>query len=70
MNNDNTHTDSPPIGYWITAVDRLLAAEFATAFEREGVTRRDWRLLNVIDGTAPAHRTPAPHALDTLVARG
>ena len=70
MNDENTHTTSHPIGYWITAVDRLLAAEFATAFEREGVTRRDWRLLNVIDGTATAHRTPRPPALDALIERG
>lgn len=43
-----------PFGYWITAVDRLMKAEFATIFADEGITRRDWRMLNVIDGTAPA----------------
>jgi len=54
--NDNTAENSRPFGYWITAVDRLLRAEFATIFEDEGITRRDWRMLNRIDGTfaAPA----------------
>jgi hypothetical protein len=75
MNMQNTDTsntpDTPrPIGFWITAVDRLLAAEFATAFEREGASRRDWRLLNVIDGTAPAHRPLRPHKLHHLLERG
>ncbi|ALX65878.1 MarR family winged helix-turn-helix transcriptional regulator [Microbacterium sp. XT11] len=71
---DNHTTDTPasprPFGFWITAVDRLLAAEFATAFEREGANRRDWRLLNVIDGTVPAHRPLRPHKLRDLEERG
>ncbi|UNK71038.1 hypothetical protein [Microbacterium sp. H1-D42] len=54
MNTDNTH----PFGYWITAVDRLMKAEFATVFADERVTRREWRMLNVIDGTAFA-RVPS-----------
>ncbi|SFR58653.1 hypothetical protein SAMN04488591_2211 [Microbacterium azadirachtae] len=45
-----------PFGFWISAVDRLTAARFATAFEDEGITRRDWRLLNVVDGTVPSGR--------------
>jgi hypothetical protein len=47
MKNNDTH----PFGYWITAVDRLMRAEFATVFEDEGITRRDWRMLNRVDGT-------------------
>lgn len=50
----NINDDTRPFGYWITAVDRLLRAEFATVFEDEGITRRDWRMLNRIDGTVPA----------------
>lgn len=50
------HTESRPIGYWLRATDRMLAAEFATIFENEGITRRDWRLLNAIDGTIPSER--------------
>ena len=45
------NTDTHPFGYWITAVDRLMRAEFATVFSDEGITRRDWRMLNRIDGT-------------------
>ncbi|MDQ0614824.1 hypothetical protein QF046_002465 [Microbacterium sp. W4I4] len=54
--NDNTTENSRPFGYWITAVDRLLRAELATVFDDEGITRREWRMLNRIDGTfaAPA----------------
>ncbi|MGN8027350.1 MarR family winged helix-turn-helix transcriptional regulator [Microbacterium sp. 22242] len=59
-----------PFGFWITAIDRLMAAEFATAFEDEGITRRDWRILNLIDGTTPSDR-PLPHAkLGRLVELG
>jgi hypothetical protein len=54
---ENASSDqSRPFGFWITAVDRLTAARFATAFEDEGITRRDWRILNIIDGTVPAGR--------------
>ncbi|MDR6867003.1 hypothetical protein J2Y69_001602 [Microbacterium resistens] len=49
-------TPGRPFGYWITAVDRLMAAELAAAFDREGITRRDWRLLNLVDGTVPSDR--------------
>ncbi|MFK4761966.1 MarR family winged helix-turn-helix transcriptional regulator [Microbacterium sp. ZW T5_45] len=71
MNTQNENTQTPrPFGYWIKAVDRLMAAEFATAFESEGATRRDWRLLNVIDGTAPSDRPLHPGKLHGLVERG
>jgi hypothetical protein len=54
---ENTPSDqSRPFGFWISAVDRLTAARFATAFEDEGVTRRDWRILNAVDGTVPSGR--------------
>lgn len=48
---DNTATPaatSRPIGYWLKATDALIAREFATRFEAEGITRRDWRLLNAL----------------------
>lgn len=67
--NDSSRT-ARPLGYWLTAVDRLLAAEFAAAFEHEGLTRRDWRLLNVIDGSAPAPRPLREHKLRRLIDRG
>src|SRR5690606_29978904 len=67
MKNDTD--DTRPFGYWITAVDRLLRAEFATVFEDEGVTRRDWRMLNRIDGTVPSGdgRALTAHRLRRLI---
>lgn len=66
----NTDTTSRPFGYWIKAVDRLMAAEFASAFEGEHANRRDWRLLNVVDGTATARRPLNAHKLHGLLDRG
>lgn len=59
-----------PFGFWLKAVDRLMAAEFATAFESEHASRRDWRLLSVIDGDTPARRPLHAHKLHQLVERG
>ncbi|WP_424936994.1 MULTISPECIES: hypothetical protein [Bacteria] len=68
--NAPSHGAERPFGFWITAVDRLLRAEFATAFEREGITRRDWRLLNLVDGTVPAGRPLRAEKLRRLVELG
>ena len=55
MENNTTHTDIPrPLGFWLRAADRLISREFATAFENEGVTRREWMILNVLDGAIEA----------------
>ncbi|RZI94826.1 MAG: hypothetical protein EOO67_03860 [Microbacterium sp.] len=60
--NDNT-TDMPPqddgsptrpLGFWLRAVDGLLTREFATALAQEGIGRREWMILNVLDGTVDA----------------
>ncbi|WP_336641582.1 hypothetical protein [Microbacterium sp. USHLN272] len=69
LNPENT---TRPFGYWLKAVGRLMAAEFAAAFDREGdeVGRRDWRLLNVVDGTMPARRPLNDHKLHRLIERG
>jgi hypothetical protein len=48
--------EARPLGYWLRTVDRLLSDRFARAFESEGLTRRDWRLMNLIDGTVPGRR--------------
>lgn len=45
--------EARPLGYWLRTVDRLLAGEFARAFAGEDLTRRDWRLMNLLDGTVP-----------------
>ncbi|MFB4351246.1 hypothetical protein [Microbacterium sp. CR_7] len=63
-------TPDRPFGYWLKAIDRLMAAQFEAAFAGEHATRRDWRLLNVVDGTAPARRPLTAHKLNDLVDRG
>lgn len=75
MNTINTDENSRPFGFWLKAVDRLMAAEFASAFESEGITRREWRLLNIVDGTVPTGHTkndrPLPaHKLARLIELG
>lgn len=60
-------TDSPittpplPLGFRLRLIDRLLAREFGSAFEAEGVTRREWRALNLIAGTSPVPPALAGH---------
>lgn len=51
---DAVPTDRRPLAYWLRAVDALLTREFADAFEREGVTRREWMLLNALSGDVDA----------------
>lgn len=67
--NNNTST-ARPFGFWVTAVDRLLRAEFATVFEDEGVTRRDWRMLNVVDDTGASDRPLRGRKLHRLIELG
>lgn len=64
---DNTNR---PFGYWITAVNRLMRAEFATVFADEGITRRDWRLLNRIEQTPTDNRPMRGFGLRRLVEFG
>ncbi|MFT4258956.1 MarR family winged helix-turn-helix transcriptional regulator [Microbacterium sp.] len=72
--NTSKNTSEPrtprPLGYWLKATDRLMAAEFDAAFAHEGVNRRDWRLLNVVDGTVEATRPLHPRKLAGLIERG
>ena len=58
---DNTHDmhdDADggvrPLGYWLRTVETLLHREFATAFGDEGVSRREWMLLNAVAGAVNA----------------
>ncbi|WP_295011928.1 MarR family winged helix-turn-helix transcriptional regulator [uncultured Microbacterium sp.] len=68
---ESTSPNTPrPLGFWITAVDRLMKARFATAFEDEGVTRRDWRILNALDGSVPTDHAPRGPKLRRLAALG
>jgi len=71
MNSINNNEDaSRPFGFWLKAVDRLMAAEFAAAFESFGVTRREWRLMNRIDGTVASDRPLPAHKIGRLVELG
>ena len=54
IDNENTTDDRRPLGYWLRIVDDLITREFAAAFETEGVTRRDWMLLNALAGDIDA----------------
>lgn len=56
---EQTTSDEPggaqrPLGYWLRLVDGLISREFANAFDGEGVTRRDWMLLNALSGDLDA----------------
>jgi len=65
---NNTETTDPtarPLGYWLRTVDGLLAREFAAAFDAEGITRRDWRILNLLGGDVIA-----PELADRLQRHG
>jgi hypothetical protein len=42
-------TDPRPLGYWLRIVDSLLSEQIADALESEGVRRREWMVLNVLD---------------------
>ncbi|MFF2272750.1 MarR family winged helix-turn-helix transcriptional regulator [Agromyces sp. NPDC058136] len=74
----NTTTNSPdhrPIGYWLRVVDRKLDDAMRELFAEEGITRRDWRRLNVIAGKVDDPRLRAklaahPERLAPLVERG
>lgn len=70
MTSNHTTDADHPLGYWLKAVDRLLAAEFEKSFAQEGLTRRDWRILNRMrqgDAAGPAIH---PRKLRPLVERG
>ena len=75
MNTDITPS-ALPFGFWLRAVDRLLAREFRTAFDAEGLTRRDWRMLSALsDGELSPELSArlsrrGGHKLRRLVERG
>lgn len=52
MNTENTSPQNTtrPFGYWLRAADHLLARELETAFQAEGITRREGRLLRLLAG--------------------
>lgn len=58
MNQNEESTDTPrterPLGYWLRTVDALITGAFAEALHAEGVSRRDWMVLNVLSGDVDA----------------
>ena len=45
-----------PIGYWLTTLDRLIDEYFDRALADQGVQRRHWQILNILQAS------PAPDA--------
>lgn len=54
INNDTNDRAGMPLGFWLRTVDALISREFAAAFEGTGASRRDWMILNTIDGSVSA----------------
>ncbi|WP_394553550.1 MarR family winged helix-turn-helix transcriptional regulator [Agromyces sp. MMS24-JH15] len=64
-----------PFGFWLKLVDRRLADELDRTLAADGLSRGDWRTLNLLAGLADdEHRTARllarPELLDRLVLRG
>ena len=64
-----------PFGFWLKLIDRRLSDEMQTLFDADGITRRDWRMLNLLAGEARDERLAErlhsrPHALHNLAERG
>jgi DNA-binding MarR family transcriptional regulator len=51
-----------PIGFWLKELDRLIEGTLDRALADEGVTRRDWQLLNALE-PAPTPRADVVEAL-------
>lgn len=64
---------SRPLAPWLRAAGRHLSAATDQALFAEGSDRREWRMLNLIDGTAPGAnpgRMPHPGRAQILIDRG
>lgn len=48
----NTTTHNKPLGFWLAVVEHRTHDALRAAFADQGVSRREWRLLNVI-GNSP-----------------
>lgn len=56
----NTTTHNKPLGFWLAVVEHRTHDAMRAAFADQGVSRREWRLLNVI--------AQAPVTIDELKA--
>jgi hypothetical protein len=54
-------SERKPIGYWLKELDRRIEQALDRALADEGVTRRDWQVLNALDSE--------PAARDELLAK-
>jgi hypothetical protein len=75
-NGDATIPTSPrPLGYWLRVIDRRLDDAMRELFAADGLTRRDWRRLNLVAGTVSDPRlseklAARPERVRPLVDRG
>ena len=76
---DNSTTSIPtsprPLGYWLRVIDRRLDDAMRELFAADGLTRRDWRRLNLVAGTVSDPRlteklAARPERVQPLVERG
>jgi hypothetical protein len=58
-----------PIGYWLKTLDRLIDENFDRALAAEGMQRRHWQILNIVQ-TSPATTAKIAAALDPFWTRG
>jgi hypothetical protein len=80
QNNSTNSTDSPsasprPFGFWLKVIDRRLDDAMRELFAADGLTRRDWRRLNLVAGTVSDPRlseklAARPERVEPFVERG
>jgi hypothetical protein len=73
--NRNIPASPRPIGYWLRVIDRRLDERMRELFAAEGLTRRDWRRLNLIGGSVADPRmserlASRPERVAPLIERG
>lgn len=59
-----------PIAYWLKAAERFTAEAFSDAFKANGMSRRDWRMLNRLEGSAQFRSALSGRKLGGLFERG
>jgi hypothetical protein len=62
---NDTPTPDRPLGYWLRAVDALLDRTIGEALADAELSRRDWMILNALDG-----RVDAPWLQERLARKG
>ncbi|MBM7832549.1 hypothetical protein JOE59_003254 [Agromyces cerinus] len=75
QNTDDNSASPRPFGFWLRVIDRRLDEAMRDLFAEEGITRRDWRRLNLIAGTVADPRMSEklaahPERVEPLVGRG